>query len=104
VFTTLGACLLAGAAASALGDGAQSARPVQAAPGRPLNVVLILSVDERLDGDSVMHNVQTLLARHGVTFANYHVTTSECGPSRASILLGRYAHHTGVGYRIRRES
>ncbi|HET7046483.1 MAG TPA: sulfatase [Gaiellaceae bacterium] len=96
VFTTLGAFLLAGAAASALGDGAQSARPVQAAPGRPLNVVLILSDDERLDGDSVMHNVQTLLARHGVTFANYHVTTSECGPSRASILLGQYAHHTGV--------
>jgi arylsulfatase A-like enzyme len=63
---------------------------------RRLNVVLILSDDERVDGASVMHDVQRLLARHGVTFTNYHVTTSECGPSRASILLGEYSHHTGV--------
>ena len=63
---------------------------------RPLNVVLILSDDERVDGDSVMSNVRHLLAEHGVTFSNYHVTTSECGPSRASILQGQYSHHTGV--------
>ena len=61
-----------------------------------LNVVVILSDDERLDGGTVMKNVRHLLAGHGVTFANYHVTTSECGPSRASILTGQYSHHTGV--------
>jgi arylsulfatase A-like enzyme len=61
-----------------------------------LNVVLILSDDERSDGTSVMHNAQTLLADHGVTFTNAHVTTSLCGPSRASILTGQYSHHTGV--------
>jgi arylsulfatase A-like enzyme len=61
-----------------------------------LNVVFILSDDERVGGSSVMHNVQDLLERHGVTFTNDHVTTSECGPSRASILTGQYAHHTGV--------
>ena len=61
-----------------------------------LNVVLILSDDERVDGATVMHNVHRLLAEHGVTFSNYHVTTSECGPSRASILQGQYSHHTGV--------
>jgi N-acetylglucosamine-6-sulfatase len=61
-----------------------------------LNVVVILSDDERSDGTSVMKNAQTLLANHGVTFTNAHVTTSMCGPSRASILTGQYAHHTGV--------
>jgi arylsulfatase A-like enzyme len=63
---------------------------------RRLNVVLILSDDENTDGAGVMRNVHRLLAEHGVTFVNAHVTTSECGPSRASILLGQYAHHTGV--------
>ena len=68
-----------------------------ATPARPhrLNVVVIVSDDERVEGNKVMRNVQAL-GKHGVTFANYHVTTSECGPSRASILLGEYAHHTGV--------
>ena len=61
-----------------------------------LNVVVILSDDERVDGTSVMQNVRHLLADHGVSFTDYHVTTSMCGPSRASILTGQYAHHTGV--------
>jgi N-acetylglucosamine-6-sulfatase len=79
--------------------GASAAKPVSA--GRHvadtrLNVVVILSDDERSDGTGVMKNVQTLLADHGVTFTDAHVTTSLCGPSRASILTGQYAHHTGV--------
>jgi len=61
-----------------------------------LNVVVILSDDERNDGTGVMRNARTLLAGHGVTFTDMHVTTSECGPSRASILTGQYSHHTGV--------
>ncbi|HEY2311811.1 MAG TPA: sulfatase-like hydrolase/transferase, partial [Gaiellaceae bacterium] len=61
-----------------------------------LNVVLILSDDERSDGTMVMKNVRDLLANHGTTFTDMHVTTSMCGPSRASILTGQYAHHTGV--------
>jgi N-acetylglucosamine-6-sulfatase len=61
-----------------------------------LNVVVILSDDERVDGTSVMKNVQRLIADHGITFSDYHVTTSLCGPSRASILTGQYSHHTGV--------
>jgi N-acetylglucosamine-6-sulfatase len=61
-----------------------------------MNVVFILSDDERVDGNTVMHDVQRLLARHGVTFDQMRVTTSECGPSRASILTGQYSHHTGV--------
>jgi N-acetylglucosamine-6-sulfatase len=61
-----------------------------------LNVVVILSDDERWDGTTVMQNVKKLLVDHGVNFTNAHVTTSMCAPSRASILTGQYAHHTGV--------
>lgn len=87
--------------ASVIAAGAQStiAKPSRApgAGAKPrLNVVLILSDDERVDGGTVMRDVHHLLAGHGVTFTNYHVTTSECGPSRASILQGQYSHHTGV--------
>ena len=80
--------------------GASAAKPAAArsqyATDKRLNVVVILSDDERSDGTAVMQNVQTLLADHGVTFTDMHVTTSMCGPSRASILTGQYAHHTGV--------
>ena len=69
----------------------------QARPGSSrMNVVFIVSDDENVSGNAVMRNVQRLIARHGVTFTNFHVTTSECGPSRASILAGQYSHHTGV--------
>jgi len=72
-------------------------RAPRAAAAEPrLNVVFIVSDDERAGGTAVMPNVQTLLQRHGVTFVNNHVTTSECGPSRASILTGQYPQHSGV--------
>ena len=73
-----------------------AARTQAATGGHRLNVVFIVSDDERVDGNAVMRDVQRLLARHGVTFDNFRVTTSECGPSRASILAGQYSHHTGV--------
>jgi arylsulfatase A-like enzyme len=92
--------LLAGAIASTAA-GAAVARPAavrtaQASAPARMNVVFIVSDDERVDGNAVMADVQRLLARHGVTFTNMRVTTSECGPSRASILTGEYSHHTGV--------
>jgi arylsulfatase A-like enzyme len=75
---------------------AKSAPRRQPAKDQRLNVVLILSDDQRADETSVMKNVQNLLADHGVTFTDAHVTTSMCAPSRASILTGQYGHHTGV--------
>jgi arylsulfatase A-like enzyme len=88
VATATGALLLAGLALAA-------PRQPPAAGARP-NVVLILSDDERFDTLDAMPNVRRLLAAHGVTFRNAFVTTSECCPSRASILTGRYSHDTGV--------
>ncbi len=71
------------------------AQPQRQGPTR-LNVVLILTDDERSDDNRTMRSVARLLAAHGVTFAEAHVTTSECCPSRASILSGQYSHHHKV--------
>jgi arylsulfatase A-like enzyme len=87
----------------AIGSSAAGGRAPRASAGTspaagkgPLNVVFIVSDDERIDGNTVMKNVRGLLAAHGVTFTNFDVTTSMCGPSRATILSGQYSHHTGV--------
>jgi N-acetylglucosamine-6-sulfatase len=58
--------------------------------------VFIVGDDENIYGNAVMRNVRSLLADHGVSFSNFHVTTPLCGPSRASILTGLYAHDSGV--------
>ncbi len=95
----LGVALAPVLVAAAIVSGHASGRPAHAAAAthiRKPNVVVILSDDERYDGNTVMKNVQRLLAAHGVTFTDFHVTTSLCGPSRASILTGQYSHHTGV--------
>ncbi|HET8741671.1 MAG TPA: sulfatase [Gaiella sp.] len=88
--------VVAAAASVALGIGRDSgAVGAPSAPPR-LNVVVIVADDERLDENSGMRNVQRLLARHGVSFAQYVATTPECAPSRATILTGRSPDHTGV--------
>jgi len=86
---------LVGTLVLSITSSSSGARPDVGAVKR-LNVVFIVSDDERVQGNAVMKNVQELLARHGVTFTNFDVTTSQCGPSRASILTGQYSHHTGV--------
>jgi arylsulfatase A-like enzyme len=65
-------------------------------PATRPNIVVINTDD--LDARSVacMPNVQSLLAKQGVTFANSFVTTPLCCPSRASLLRGQYAHSHGV--------
>ncbi len=74
-----------------------------AAPDRRPNIVLIVSDDqtwESLPHDPpVMPFLQSAMRDpedHWVTFPNAFVNTPLCCPSRASILTGRYSHHTGV--------
>jgi arylsulfatase A-like enzyme len=94
IWATAALLLVFGAAGAA---GSAIAAPTQRhVADQRLNVVVILSDDERWDGTTVMNNVKSLLVDHGVNFTNAHVTTSMCGPSRAGILTGQYAHHTGV--------
>lgn len=59
------------------------------------NVVLIVADDMRPDGLRVMPSLNQL-AQRGVLFSNAFDTTPVCGPSRASILTGQYAHHHNV--------
>jgi arylsulfatase A-like enzyme len=82
------------AALAALAAATVSARDTTAALVRP-NIVVILADDQRFDTLSQMPHVRQLAAQ-GVTFTNSFVTTSECCPSRASILTGEYAHTDGV--------
>jgi arylsulfatase A-like enzyme len=73
-------------------------------PLRP-NIVFILTDDQRWDttdpthspfGTPVMPNLDTGLGGAGIEFHNAFMTTPVCGPSRASLLTGQYAHTTGV--------
>jgi len=66
------------------------------------NIVFFLTDDQRWDGMSCAGNpvLKTpnidRIAAEGIRFRNMFVTTSLCGPSRASYLTGKYAHNHGV--------
>jgi len=65
--------------------------------GSKLNVVFIMTDDQRFDTLWAMPNVQATLVDHGVLFENALVTTPLCCPARASILAGGlYDKNTGV--------
>ena len=72
-------------------------------PARPPNIVLILSDDHAYQaigayGDprsSSRPRTSTGSAGEGVRFDRCLVTNSICGPSRATILTGKYSHKNG---------
>lgn len=68
------------------------AAAVQAAP----NVVVILSDDQPVGTTSRMTFVKSELQQRGIVYRNAMVPTSNCCPSRASILTGLFAHNTRV--------
>jgi len=69
---------------------------------RKPNFVFFMTDDQRWDGMSCAGNEilkspnMDRIAEGGVRFTNMFVTTSLCGPSRASVLTGKYAHNHGV--------
>lgn len=83
-------------AAALLADRSAAAPAATRVRTTPPNLVVILSDDQRWDTLDRMPAVRRWIARHGVTFRNAFATTSECCPSRASILTGQYSHTTGV--------
>jgi arylsulfatase A-like enzyme len=60
------------------------------------NIVFILTDDQRENEMMAMPETRSLLYAHGVRFTNSFVSDSLCCPSRATILTGLYANHTGV--------
>jgi N-acetylglucosamine-6-sulfatase len=67
-------------------------RPRPSAP----DVVIFLTDDQRADSLADMSALQADVVRRGTSYDNAMVPTSQCCPSRASLLTGRYAHDTGV--------
>ena len=72
-------------------------------PGRRPNIVLIFSDDHAYQAVSAYGDPRDLLktpnidriAREGVRFDRCLVTNSICGPSRATVLTGKYSHANG---------
>ena len=67
------------------------------------NIIFILTDDQRYDEIAAVGNFPWLvtpnldkLLKNGIHFKNAFVTTSLCGPSRASFLTGTYANRHGV--------
>lgn len=98
-------CLLAalvGACSQESGPSAHNppdSTPVDTTPAptpRPLDVVLILTDDQRPGTLSAMANTRALIFDQGVEFTTTFATTPLCCPSRASILTGLYTHNHGV--------
>ncbi|MEO8200406.1 MAG: sulfatase-like hydrolase/transferase [Gemmatimonadota bacterium] len=65
------------------------------APGR-LNIVLILTDDQRSNTMQYMPITMSLIGNQGVVFSNAFASTPLCCPSRASILTGLYTHNHHV--------
>jgi N-acetylglucosamine-6-sulfatase len=67
------------------------------AQARP-NVLMLMTDDQTVESLRVMTNVNSLLARQGVTFANSFASFPLCCPSRATYVTGQYGHnHTIMG-------
>src|SRR5919198_2440335 len=64
----------------------------------PPNIVVIQTDDQTAAQltTEVMPETKKLLARRGTSFTNYIATTSQCCPSRASLITGQSAHNHGV--------
>lgn len=97
---------MAGAALTALGPLATTgaARPgvkqrgaMAAAKQQAPNILFICTDQERADIPSAVPlPAHDKLGAEGVTFRNFHVHTSPCGPSRSTIYTGQHTQHTGI--------
>ncbi|QEG21522.1 sulfatase family protein [Mariniblastus fucicola] len=82
-----------------------SSTPVEILPPDPRPNIILINLD---DADHTLLSDEMLqlypgfneLAKRSVSFTNLHVTTPFCGPSRAALFRGQYAHRTGVRVNI----
>lgn len=93
---------LHGVAAGALGTACDGPGWLTESSGRPPNILLLLTDDQRVDSVGFMGNsvIETptldALASEGTVFGEAFVTTSVCASSRASIFTGQYMSRHGV--------
>jgi len=69
------------------------AQPVATPTPKPLNIVMVMTDDQEEVSARDMPRMQSMIAAQGITFRNAISTTPLCGPSRATVLSGRYAHN-----------
>src|SRR4051812_3412854 len=60
------------------------------------NIILILTDDQTVSLADHMPSLRQLVAAEGATFTHAYYNDPLCGPSRATILTGRYSQNTGV--------
>ncbi len=60
------------------------------------NVLIILTDDEPLAASAYMPKLQERVVSKGLSFSRAYITTPVCGPSRATMFSGRYAHSHGI--------
>lgn len=60
------------------------------------DIILIYVDDMRQSDYLALTQTDALLAKQGLTFPNYFITTPLCAPSRSSLFRGQYAHNHGV--------
>lgn len=110
VITGIFAGLMAIGAQGQSGPQAPAAMPIRANPqthSRP-NIIFILSDDHAYQAISAYGSTlaQTpnidRIAREGALFTRAMVTNSICGPSRATLLTGKYSHKNGYTLNERR--
>lgn len=76
--------------------------PGAGADKTPPNIILIIGDDISAEdigcyGNTAIHTPHIdQLAKEGMRFTNFYLTSSSCSPSRTSILTGRYPHNTGA--------
>ena len=62
------------------------------------NILVLMTDDQTVESLRVMTNVNSLLARQGVTFTNNFASFPLCCPSRTTYITGQYGHnHTIMG-------
>src|SRR6185436_1666758 len=60
------------------------------------NIILIVTDDQRADEWQYMPNLQEKIAAKGALLPSFYIATSQCCPSRSTILRGQYSHNTDV--------
>ncbi|MBL8330169.1 MAG: sulfatase-like hydrolase/transferase [Rubrivivax sp.] len=69
----------------------------RAAGSRPLNVLLVMSDQERFDLPAALPLPgHERLREEGTRFTQFHVNTTPCTPSRSTFYFGRHTQHTGM--------
>lgn len=82
---------------SACSRGIQRATPTDRAAERP-NLIVVVLDDADVDLTETMPRFRALFMDQGIRFSSNLANTPLCGPARALLLAGQYAHNTKVYY------